>query len=550
MTRSLGGERPFRSVVVVTALALVARLVALGSRVAHFDEARVAYWTLEYARTGEYSYRAVIHGPLLQHVNRRLFDVFGATDFAIRLFPAVVGGLLPLAALLFRDRLSDREVTALALLLAFEPLLLYYARFSRNDVLVGAFCFVAFGLLVRATDTGRSRYLVPAVGLVALGVGAKENALLYPVAWLGALLLLADGRLLASEDQPATLRSFVRAVRAAGSRARPAIAPALALAVAILFVVYAPRAPGPGVGIGDAVGNPALLPAVAEAAFVENAGRMADLWLKPNHAFKREFSYVALLGGLLKDLLLGAAPVTLVGFGGFVVDRYRSPSRPVVQFAGLWALLSVIGYPAVADIAGPWLGVHVLLPLAVPAAVALVAAFDAARVRSDIVGRGAILLLVVVAVSVAGMGGYTSYAAPNGQHELAQYSQPNGEFGPLREGPSELLVYGEPFVDGDAEAVRRPACIDWFATLPLPWYVERADTTVSCATAAGGLPDRLPPVVVAPPDALDGELGRRTAGWDRQRVTFRQNDAPAVILTAPASDRATDRTAADRIPKR
>lgn len=37
-----------RAIVVITAVVLVARLVFLGQRVAHFDEGRVGYWTLQY----------------------------------------------------------------------------------------------------------------------------------------------------------------------------------------------------------------------------------------------------------------------------------------------------------------------------------------------------------------------------------------------------------------------------------------------------------------------------------------------------------------------
>lgn len=525
--------RTIRSVVAVTAAALVARLAFLGSRIAHFDEARVAYWTLEYARTGEYAYRAVLHGPLLQHINRHLFEVLGPTDVAIRLFPAVVTGLLPLSALLFRDRLSDREVTSLALLLAFEPLLLYYGRFSRSDPLVAAFAFVAFGLFVRAVDTGRAWYVAPGVGLLGLGLGAKENAVLYPVAWLAALLLLADHRLLASDDRIATLRENVWTLVRGLRRGLPWLVPGLLLAVVVLFVVYAPRAPGPEPGIGDLAADSAVFPALLDAAFVENGRRLASLWLAPNGAFKREFSYVVLAGSLLRTLLLGAPQAVLLGVGGFLADRYRGSPRDLVQFAGFWALCSVVGYPAVGDVPADWLGVHVVLPLAIPAAVALAALYETAREHDALLGRVATATLVVVAAGGVGLAGYTSYVDPDGPHELAQFSQPHGDLEPLREGPDELLVYGSAFVDGAASAPRRPPCVDWFATLPLGWYTERANTTVACASNASGLPDQLPPVVLAPPDAVDGPLAARTDGWTVHRGHLRRGDVPVVVLVDP-----------------
>ena len=103
-------DRTLLSVVGLTVVALAVRLAWLGSRVAHWDEGRVAYWIADYAETGTLFYRPIIHGPLIHLVNAPLFDLLGATDFVMRLFPALLGGLLPLTALLFRHRLRDVSV--------------------------------------------------------------------------------------------------------------------------------------------------------------------------------------------------------------------------------------------------------------------------------------------------------------------------------------------------------------------------------------------------------------------------------------------------------
>ena len=92
-------DRTVQAVLAVTLVALVARFVLLGQRIAHFDEARVAWWGLEYLETGSTSYRYIIHGPLMQYLHRYLFEVFGATDLVMRAPVALVGGLLPLVAL-------------------------------------------------------------------------------------------------------------------------------------------------------------------------------------------------------------------------------------------------------------------------------------------------------------------------------------------------------------------------------------------------------------------------------------------------------------------
>ncbi|MUV88704.1 TIGR03663 family protein [Halapricum sp. CBA1109] len=211
------------AVLALTALALALRLVSLGSRAAHWDEARVAYWALYTHEQGSFAYRHIIHGPFVQHTSRWLFPLFGASDFTVRLPVAIVGGLLPLSALLFRKRLRRIEVGVLAAFLAFNPVFLYYSRFMRSDVLVGAFMFTALGLGVRFLDTRRPRYLYGIAAFVTLAIASKENAILYLVTWGGALVLLADRAL----DSPGSDRTGVDRLRTAAGHVRAVDYPAV-----------------------------------------------------------------------------------------------------------------------------------------------------------------------------------------------------------------------------------------------------------------------------------------------------------------------------------
>ncbi|MXR21888.1 flippase activity-associated protein Agl23, partial [Halobacterium bonnevillei] len=184
---------------VLAALAL--RVVLLGDRIFHWDEARVGYWILQYQATGEWEYRAIVHGPFLFHVNEFLFGAFGRSSAVARVPVAVVGALLPATAWLFRTRLDDVEVVSLAALLAVNPVLVYYSRFMRNDVLVAAFSLAALGLAVRALDTRRGGYLVAAGAFLGLAFTTKENALVYVGMFVGATALLLDERLFTARER-------------------------------------------------------------------------------------------------------------------------------------------------------------------------------------------------------------------------------------------------------------------------------------------------------------------------------------------------------------
>ena len=563
-------------VVGITLLALVLRLVLLGQRVAHFDEGRVAYWAWHFGDTGSFAYRYIIHGPFIQHVDRWVFSLIGANDFSMRLPVAVVGGLLPLSALLFRRHLRQSEVVALALLFAVNPVLLYYSRFMRSDVLVAAFMFTAFGLLVRLYDTRKARYLYAAAVFMAFGFASKENALVYVVTWLGATgLLLAKVFLLPGgfrnafvfiTDTPSAgeirdrfvaglkadvglvvglVRSF-RARHEAAWRVAGASLGHVVLAVVLFAFVslffYAPRGGGVAgiehppappsagtVGFWDGMTNPALLGQLVETT----ADRVVDQWgnwLDPADG-KSFDSYVEHFKVFGNALVFGAAPLSVFAGVGYVLDRlgYTTP-RHLVPFLFYAGFVSIFGYPLGTDIGAPWIVTHAVVPLAVPAAVAVAWLFrwgangvsvnDGLRVAAT----GLVFLLVTgVVVNAAATMVYTN--TTEDENELVQYAQPEAELkGELREmrqlaaengdGPDVVVYYGQSgnqYDNANAYVGENrnnwddswwntlPTCMKWYNSLPLPWYFAAGDMDVNCEnddTNLGAVIREDPPPIV------------------------------------------------------
>ncbi|WP_276260723.1 flippase activity-associated protein Agl23 [Haloglomus litoreum] len=492
-----GTERTLRLVLGITVLALVARLVLLGDRVQHFDEARVAWWTLEYQRTSSFSYRYIIHGPFIQHLNTFLFSVLGTTDFATRVVPALVGGLLPATALLFREHLRRSELVALALFLSFNPILLYYSRFSRSTILVAGFCFVAFGFLVRAMDargapvetrggtgrtvadggtatrtapTGRSLatllqlgrtrspalYVHAAVLCFALAFAAKENALVYLLCWMGASALVAD-RILSTPGTNGFDRveaALERFVLHPGYYLGHALLALVILGVVTLFF-YAPRgaAAPDSVGLYAVLGQPGQFPALVDATLLDIEtgleywfGGSAEPGCNKDNLID---GYACYLGRFLESMVLYAGPLFLLSVVGFLADRYTDGRpRALVMFAAFWGFASVLGYPLGTDIYGAWIVVNALLPLAIPAAVGAALLYrwgvDAYR-EDDGISLLLVFVLALVATGATGYQGATGvYVSPEeGPDSLVQYAQPEGEWRPIL-GEMQALSAGNP----------------------------------------------------------------------------------------------------------
>jgi uncharacterized protein (TIGR03663 family) len=549
------------AVLALVGFGLVARLVLLGDRVSHFDEGRVGYWILEYVRTGDFQYRYIIHGPFVQHVDAALFPVLGPSDFTLRLPVAIIGGLLPLWLLFFRDHLRDEEVVAAAFFLVANPVLLYYSRFFRSTIPVAAFAFGAFACFVRFYDTRRPLYAHAAVALVALAFTAKENAAVYVLVWIGAAALLLDHELFRPRTAPtgvAWLRSWWErnvSGRDMGRWLSRFVGHALLSTLlfgAIIVFFYAPRSGTPGgVGLYNAFGNPGLFPEVFDT-MIDDIHDGYDYWFggatEVGEGKSLAAQYAEFLGGLLKVLGNYAAPLVAFALVGVLIERYATRARRNLVMVGFyWGVVSVLGYPLGTDISGAWLAVNALVPLAIPAGVGVgyfyrwgrEALLDDDRVSVAVVS--VVLLVALAQMGVVGASG-VYLDDQSSENELVQYAQPgegarealdrikvaSGSDG------TDVLVFGDQFVDGDTEATRTPACIKWFNTLSLPWYFGISDSDVSCAKNQGELRDAVErdvPVIVA--DAEENETVAAVASgseYERRTFTLRTTARTVVVL--------------------
>ena len=536
------GSRTFLALLGITLLSLLVRVVSLGGRVMHWDEGRVGYWILRYHETGVHSYRPIVHGPFLPIVNDYLFVLLPASDFAARLPVAVVGGLLPLVAWLFRDYLRDDETVAFGALLALNPLLVYYSRFMRNDVLVAAFSLLALGCLLRLLATRDLRYLLGAGAAFGLAFTTKENAILYVLCFLGAGTLLLDHRLVRetragthlgdvlAETWPTEVYHWLRGQGPTFERgaARTGLYFGGGLAVFFLVVIffYAPRP-----DLWGALANPAALPGVVDGATIQPAERFYGTWVDGTH---QDHDYLPYLYDYLETLVYGAPVVLGFGLIGAVIDRYSPENpgfRPIVAFAVYWGVASVVGYPMATDIQAPWAAVHAVVAFAIPAAVGVAfvvrVGLDAFETE-DAVSTGLAALLVLVAVGGA-VGANVAYwnSTEEADKEVLQWAQPGND---LKESladvravtetnqGTDVLFYGTTTPGGDSVELYvsdessadtpPPGGPAWHSRLPLPWYLELYGAEVTSTDPEMPVEEAVanpPPVVVA-------------HDWDREKL--------------------------------
>ncbi|GGJ10189.1 TIGR03663 family protein [Halobellus salinus] len=569
-------------VAVVAAVGLALRVVGLGSRPFHWDEARVGYWALRYLETGAFRYRPVAGGPLLYHLDWVVFALFGVSERIARLPVALFGAALPLTALLFRDRLGDAETVAFSAILAVQPVVLYYSRFLRGDVPLALFGVAAVGFTVRAWDR-RSRRDAYAVA-VALPLAAAASGFVvgYLLSWFGAWGLVVDQRSVAS-DSGAGARASVAALRdrVAGT-ATPAARAGL-LATAVASVLFAPRSGSTtGVGLDDPTTIHLAVYEGTVGAVRRFVGvRVVDRFPDGTHAV---LPYLGDAGELLVALAL---PVTVLGVGTALYARYAPQRRPLVEGVGYWGLLAVVVFPTLSEVSAPWTLVHVVVPLSLPAAVGLVgalrwgasAATDAgsggvgAHAGGDTpaIDAGTVVAVLLVALAVgAGTAavGADVYGPPDRTTQLAQFAQPADDLDSIGvvartaadgdPATAEVVYVGSSYHVPAAVTTGTPPVGDaWGNRLPLPWYVASAGADATSTANASTFKTAygnatVPPVVIAEPthrDALADQLGDgyeatiyRLGLWNREVVVFVNGE------TAGVEDRPEPRLGATGTP--
>ena len=167
----------------------IMRLWDLGSRAMHHDESLHALYSWNFAEGRGYAHDPMMHGPFQMEATAGVFYLLGDGEFTARLLYALAGTVLIALPFFLRYRLGRIGALLVSVMLTFSPAMLYFSRFARNDILMSVWVLGLVVAMWRYLDSGRSRYLYAASGLLALAFATKENAY-FIAGCLGLFLLM------------------------------------------------------------------------------------------------------------------------------------------------------------------------------------------------------------------------------------------------------------------------------------------------------------------------------------------------------------------------
>ncbi|MDC0358405.1 TIGR03663 family protein [Oligoflexia bacterium] len=140
-------------------LGLFMRWYDLGSGPFHHDESMHAMFGLYYQdhpNTNYYKYNPMMHGPVLYHTVRFVYNVLGISAWSSRFPVALLGSLFLFLPFLFRRYFTRWGVLALSAAVALSPSLIYWSRFIIHDYFVLAGLFILLYGVTLARPQNRS----------------------------------------------------------------------------------------------------------------------------------------------------------------------------------------------------------------------------------------------------------------------------------------------------------------------------------------------------------------------------------------------------------
>lgn len=175
--------------VAVTIVAAVLRMIGLGAKPMHHDEAQHAWFAWRVLEGEGYAYDPVYHGPVQFYLTTLAHLVLGAGEASARAAPALMGTAAVFVPFFLRRQLGTAGALTTSALLCVTPSYLYFSRFAREDIYVATVTLALIVVLLRFLDEPRRWHPAALLGLLAVSFATKETT--YISVFVAGLFVLA-----------------------------------------------------------------------------------------------------------------------------------------------------------------------------------------------------------------------------------------------------------------------------------------------------------------------------------------------------------------------
>ncbi len=167
-------------VTVILILAVFSRFYILGNRVMSHDEVNHVVPSWELYQGQGYRHDPITHGPVQFHLVALSYFLFGDNDFTSRI-PAALFSIATVAFVMFAFRRYLGRAGALiaGFLFLISPYMLFYGRYTRNEVFVALYGVITLYAVLRYLQKGENWTLYLLTAATALHFATKETSYIY-----------------------------------------------------------------------------------------------------------------------------------------------------------------------------------------------------------------------------------------------------------------------------------------------------------------------------------------------------------------------------------
>jgi len=330
-------------IAIIIIFTLLTRFYDLGARTMAHDEINhvVPAYTIE-----NYVYDPVTHGPFQFHALALSYFLFGDSDFSARVPAALFGiGVVIFTLFAWRRYLGRVGSLCAATLFMISPYILFYSRYTRNEIFIVFWGVVMLWLFLRYMEDGQSKWLLWLTFITAMHYADKATSYIFTAEAAIFLALLFIVEALRRKWESDTIKN----------RFQIAVALTLALIVVTLGVYVLGKTPAPmqtgivppeagAAGVTHLINS--RLPFMASAGLTGISAIAAIVFLVQGLGWQqirssRTFDLTVLPLILILPLLV-ALPLTLLGFDATDYSQ-AGIIRSGVVFTLLIALSLVLG---------------------------------------------------------------------------------------------------------------------------------------------------------------------------------------------------------------